>query len=64
LSATQTVLLAITEALGKRAPAIDADDGLKQLTIVVVLNERTGKALRVVVRSESQEDLGRRDGRA
>lgn len=62
-TATERILMVIIDELMKRQPSINADDGLRTITITVVLNATTQQPMRVVVKQEGQTDLaGGRNG--
>jgi len=59
ISLTGIITEAITAELGRRSAEIDATTGLRCITLIVQLNERTGKPRTVLFRSESKSELSR-----
>jgi hypothetical protein len=51
----------VADELARREREIDAGDGLLSITVIVRIDERTGKPGRVLFRTESENDL--REGR-
>lgn len=54
---TDAIAKAITEALEARRTEIDGSSDIRVLSLIVTLNQRTGKPLRVIYRTESQHDV-------
>lgn len=59
-STTDAVKAAIIDKLDEQQDGLDRLHGLKQVTVIVVLNEHTGVPLRVLTRTECQNDLVKR----
>lgn len=63
MSVTELVKAACLKTLNAHAREIDAGGELVSISLIVKMNQRTGKPHRVLYRTESETDLYPRDGR-
>jgi hypothetical protein len=60
MTRTEALIAALADELRGRSKEIDADDGLRSVSVTVKLSERTGKPAMILYRPESHRALNDR----
>ena len=57
MTRTDRIMSAVRRELERRRAALDEEEGIKSVGLILILDERTGEPLKVIYRTESQSEL-------